>query len=123
MSELIDWAKANSPWLRMVSGEAVIVKYTGHEFIPDAFDPTKKKVRYLLEVEDGSIKFWDTASGKTAFFFGALEVGDYVKISASGEGLKRRYELDQVMDKKGKSLKEIADDVGEENVNPDEVPV
>ena len=123
MSELIDWAKANSPWLRMLDGEEIVVKYTGHEFISDPFNPKQKKVRYLLEIEDGSIKFWDTASGKTAFFFGALKKGDYVKISASGEGLKRRYELDQVEDAEGKTLKEIADDVGEENVNPDEVPV
>jgi hypothetical protein len=121
MSELIDWAKANSPWLRMIDGEEVVVKYTGHEFIPDAFDPTKKKVRYLLEIEDGSVKFWDTGSGKTAFFFGALKEGAYVKISASGEGLKRRYELDQVKDADGKELKEIADDV--EEVDPDDVKV
>jgi len=113
MGDLKKWARDNNPNLRFESGESIVVLYRGHKVIPDAFNPGKEKIQYEFEIE-GKVKYWSSGSGKVAEFFDKVTPGDFVKITATGEGMKRRYDLEESIDDSGTLTKNEAKKISEE---------
>jgi len=99
-NDLKQWAKDNNPNLVFEPGESITVVYKGYKIVPDAFNPGKEKVQYEVETEDGKTKFWNNGSGRVAMFFSGVEEGGLVTITATGEGMKRRYEIEKANLKK-----------------------
>lgn len=112
MGELKKWARDNNPNLKLSDGESVVVQFTGSKIVADPFNPGKEKIQYEVIVE-GKIKYWASASGKTAEFFDHVKKGDFVKISATGDGMKRRYSLEDSIDASGTLTKSEAEKISD----------
>lgn len=95
MGDLKQWAKDTNPNLKLEDGETVVGIYQGYAIVDDAFNPGKEKVQYELQI-DGKTKYWKSGSGAVAMFFDQVPKGGKVKITASGEGMKRRYDVEKV---------------------------
>ena len=93
-ADLKQWAIDNNPNITFQADESVTACYKGFTIVPDAFNPGKEKVQYELEI-DGKTKYWKNGSGRIAMFFSGVEVGELIKITATGEGMKRRYDVDK----------------------------
>src|ERR1035437_2080972 len=104
MSELAEIVKQRSPFLKLQAEESVIATYKGYKMVPSSYDPDKENFRFILEVEingENQQKYWDTASGKVAMVFDALESGDKVKITKNVDNAgtpkeKTRWEVTPV---------------------------
>jgi|ERR1035437_1864932 hypothetical protein len=104
MSELAEIVKQRSPFLKLQAEESVIATYKGYKMVPSSYDPDKENFRFILEVEingENQQKYWDTASGKVAMVFDALESGDKVKITKNVDNAgtpkeKTRWEVEPV---------------------------
>lgn len=118
MGDLKAWADDQSEFIKLGDGDSVIGVFVGFEQIPNRFDPKKQSIRYTLEVEGtngkASEKFFESGSANVARQFDAVEAGDLVKISRTGEGTSTKYEIVSVADKEGEVSKKEADKISKE---------
>jgi len=121
MGELAKLAKARSPFLQVEPGKSTVCVYKGYKMIPDTFDPTKEKFRFIL-IEDGVEKFFDTSSNRVALVMdeaaeeiknktgkGFVKVTRGIKTSKDGK-TKTQWEAENVMDESGTVSKKQAED-------------
>ncbi len=80
MGALKDKAKAQSKFLMIDKGEAAIVQFVGYKFIPHDKDPTVEVALFEFK-ENGSTKFWKSASGAVMKALDSATPGNWVKIT------------------------------------------
>ena len=92
MGELTNWAKENSPFLKIGDNETERCIFKGYTVVPDNRDPKKTKVRYELMV-NGEKKWFESASGSVAMAFDKVGIGDAVDITRTVKGGQARYSV------------------------------
>ena len=85
MGELKDWAKANSPFIKLADGESVTGIYGGFQKGSYAGKP-------LIEYKIGE-KVLSSSSGKLANIMDEISVGEEMTITRKGTGMNTTYEV------------------------------
>ena len=92
MGELADWAKRNSPYLKIDLNETVEVVYCGFKEVEDNRNPGKMKIRYIVEWEKQE-KWFESAAAAVAMKIDEVHEGDLIKIRKTLVGNKNHYEV------------------------------
>lgn len=92
MGDLADWAKKNSPYLKIGLNETVKVVYLGFKEVEDTRNPGKTKLRYLMEWEKQE-KWFESAAAAVAMKLDGVAEGDIVLIKKTLVGNKNHYEV------------------------------
>ena len=90
MGELADWAKKNSPFLKIGLNETVEVVYLGFKEVEDSRNPGKMKIRYIVEW-DKQEKWFESAAAAVAMALDEVHEGDLIKIKKTLVGNKNHY--------------------------------
>ena len=92
MGELGNFAKQQSAFLKLNSGEKIEAVYLGYKIMQSPFDPDKEIVSYKLETEWG-VKSWNTGSSYIAQAFDTISLKSRIRILKQGEGQQARYQI------------------------------
>ena len=101
--DLKDWASKQSKFVRLADGESTTGVFLKATEVEDSFNAGKTKIRYTLEI-DGEQKIIESSSVNLARQMGAIEEGEIVKITRTGEGMNTRYSVGKVISKGVKDL-------------------
>jgi hypothetical protein len=92
MGELAKWAQENSPFLRIPDDGEVRVLYRGFKVVEDTRDPSKTKIRYIVEFE-GKQKWFESAAGRVAMVMDTVGEGEEIIIKKEIVGGKAKYSV------------------------------
>ena len=90
--EMKKWAFQNAKFVKLEDGDSVVAKFVDCRSIPSRFDREKNVMEYKLELEDGSVKFWEQGSTSVANKMAEFH-GKTVEIKRVGEGTSTQYEI------------------------------
>ena len=109
MSELSDYAKRNSQFVKLEDGESLEAIYRGFKVGANPFDPEKEVVSYRLETEYGT-KTLRSAATALARLFDKVQEGSEVKITRSGTGNQTKYIIVEKVDGQYQPIGEEVDE-------------
>lgn len=88
MGDLAQWAKDNSPFIKLSDGESVTGIFNGYE-------KSKYRGKPLIEYNIGG-KILSSSSGRLANCIDSINQGDEIKITRFGEGMQTTYEVEMI---------------------------
>ena len=99
MGKLGDFAKRNSQYISLDSGESVEAVYKDSIVTPNPFDAEKEVVNYKFETEYG-IKTLRSGACALARLFDNIQPGTKIKLTREGLGNKTSYKVEEFVDGK-----------------------
>ena len=91
-----EWNVKNSKFVKLDDGESFTGVLKDMKAVPSHFDPEKEVIHYTFTLPDGTVKYWDNASGATCEAMAAC-IGKQVQITRNGEGPQTKYEVMEIV--------------------------
>lgn len=109
MSELSDYAKRNSQFVKLEDGESLEAVYRGFKVGANPFDPDKEVVSYKLETEYG-VKTLRSAATALARLLDKVKEGSEIRITRSGKSTQTKYIITEKVDGQYQPIGEEVDE-------------
>jgi hypothetical protein len=89
-----EWNQKNSKFVKLGDGESFEAVLKDMKPVPSKFDPEKETIHYTFVMDDGSVKYFDNASGGLCESLAGL-VGKKVKLTRHGTDTQTKYEVEE----------------------------